>query len=383
MDVCHVSIGQAAIYFTARKDSILETHLYRVQATAGLQEFLEHDPVSSMAAVATVPWSEPQRLTELGFSHAIAINSDGSKFATTYSSLSSPTAVALYNLITGAGAEPAVEARLQGLLCQKAECAFYIPPQPFEFQTTDGVTLHGLAYRPPAECTSVNGATVLYVYAGPGVQLVTNEHKAARLLRMHMLSLAGFNVIVLDSRGSSNRGAEFESILFRSMGRVELPDQIAGLHHVADSGLVAIDFKRVAIFGWSYGGYMSLMGLAQHPDVFKIAVAGAPVTEWSLYDTGYTERYMDTPANNPGGYQRGSVLSLVQNFPNEENRLLIVHGLNDENVHFTHTAQLLQKLILAGKPHRVQVYPGERHGLKLAAAVHFETSLIMFLRTHL
>eukprot|EP00042_Codosiga_hollandica_P056509 m.814433 g.814433 ORF g.814433 m.814433 type:complete len:218 (+) comp59365_c0_seq31:1423-2076(+) len=197
MDVCHVSIGQAAIYFTARKDSILETHLYRVQATAGLQEFLEHDPVSSMAAVATVPWSEPQRLTELGFSHAIAINSDGSKFATTYSSLSSPTAVALYNLITGAGAEPAVEARLQGLLCQKAECAFYIPPQPFEFQTTDGVTLHGLAYRPPAECTSVNGATVLYVYAGPGVQVCLGF--------LQMDSFSRFDYLVFMLHGSSSR----------------------------------------------------------------------------------------------------------------------------------------------------------------------------------
>lgn len=113
--------------------------------------------------------------------------------------------------------------------------------------------------------------------------------------------------------------------------------------------------KRVGIYGWSYGGYLTLMGLAQYPDVFKVAVAGAPVTSWELYDTGYTERYMGLPESNFSAYQQSSVLSYVHQFPDEEGRLLIVHGLLDENVHFTHTTQFISALVKAGKPHTLQV----------------------------
>jgi len=143
---------------------------------------------------------------------------------------------------------------------------------------------------------------------------------------------------------------------------------------------------RVGIYGWSYGGYLTLMGLVQFPNIFKVAVAGAPVTSWDLYDTGYTERYMGLPSSNLSAYQRrlfltfqlpfslrtssrtpkqlyhvfsfhSSVLSHIHLFPEEEGRLLIVHGLLDENVHFTHTAQLINALVKAGKPHSLQVRP--------------------------
>ena len=114
------------------------------------------------------------------------------------------------------------------------------------------------------------------------------------------------------------------------MGQLEIADQVEVLHWLAEN-TGYIDLKRVAVHGWSYGGYLSLMALAQRPDVFKLAIAGAPVTKWTLYDTGYTERYMDTPFNNPEGYEKGSVLSYVNCFPDEENRLLVIHGLMDEN----------------------------------------------------
>ncbi|KAI4458580.1 protease family s9bc dipeptidyl-peptidase iv-related [Holotrichia oblita] len=158
--------------------------------------------------------------------------------------------------------------------------------------------------------------TILNVYGGPEVQLVSNTFKGMRQLRMHMLAARGYCVVAIDSRGSQHRGLNWESHLKGRMGTVELQDQVEVLRWLANS-LKCIDLTRVAIHGWSYGGYLSLMGLAHHPDVFKIAIAGAPVTNWSLYDTGYTERYMGLPENNPQGYQEGSVLNYVNKFPED------------------------------------------------------------------
>lgn len=137
-----------------------------------------------------------------------------------------------------------------------------------------------------------------------------------RQLRMHMLAASGYCVVSIDSRGSRHRGHAFESHLFRRMGKVELADQVEMLRLLCLE-LNYIDMERIAIHGWSYGGYLSLMGLIQYPGVFKLAISGAPVTSWELYDTGYTERYMDLPENNREGYTNGSVLSYVNQFPDE------------------------------------------------------------------
>ncbi|KAJ3408063.1 hypothetical protein HDV05_005152 [Chytridiales sp. JEL 0842] len=119
------------------------------------------------------------------------------------------------------------------------------------------------------------------------------------------------------------------------------------------------------------------MALAQYPNLFKVAICGAPVTCWELYDTAYTERYMGLPHENPEGYRRGRVLSYIDRFPDTDNRLLIIHGSIDENVHFKNTEILVSALVKMSKPHRVQVYPGERHGLRAPNVVeHFETLMI-------
>lgn len=144
-----------------------------------------------------------------------------------------------------------------------------------------------------------------------------------RHLRMHMLAAQGYCVVCIDSRGSRHRGVEFESHLWRRMGCVELSDQVEVLRSLAEE-LEIIDMDRVAIHGWSYGGYLSLMGLIQYPDVFRLAIAGAPVTNWELYDTGYTERYMDLPEENKQGYTTGSVLSYVNQFPDEYVHSIII-----------------------------------------------------------
>lgn len=211
--------------------------------------------------------------------------------------------------------------------------------------------------------------TILNVYGGPEVQTVSNSFKGMRQLRMHMLASQGYCVVCIDSRGSRHRGVQFESHLRRRLGTVELADQVE-VFRILSKQLGFIDLNRVAIHGWSYGGYLSLMALVQYPDLFKVAIAGAPgeftkaiyekllseindivvsVTSWEFYDTGYTERYMDLPENNRQGYIAGSVLSYVHKFPDEANRLLLIHGLIDENVHFYHTSQLISQLIKANK----------------------------------
>lgn len=194
----------------------------------------------------------------------------------------------------------------------------------------------------------------LKVYGGPCVQLVTNNFKSVRTFNRHLLASQGYVVCVLDCRGSANRGMAFESYLNRRLGQVEVNDQVEVLSWLA-SNTNYIDLKRVAVHGFSYGGYLSLLCYANRPDIFRCCIAGAPVSSWLLYDTGYTERYMDTPENNPEGYAKGSVLNHVSNFPNEDNRLLIIHGLNDENVHFAHTVELIHELVKVGRPYSLQV----------------------------
>ncbi|CAG9789812.1 unnamed protein product [Diatraea saccharalis] len=225
--------------------------------------------------------------------------------------------------------------------------------------------------------------TVLHVYGGPEVQTVTNSYKGIRQLRMHMLAARGFNVVSVDSRGSKHRGRAWEAAIKGKMGQVELDDQVEVLQWLAkETG--CIDMERIAIHGWSYGGYLSLLGLATRPNIFKVCVAGAPVTSWRLYDTAYTERYMGLPASAPHSYTRASVLAHAPFFPDQEGRLLIIHGLADENVHFCHTAALLAELVRLGKPHRVQIYPGERHSLRAVhAAKHYEATLLHFLHENL
>lgn len=179
-----------------------------------------------------------------------------------------------------------------------------------------GDQAYAMVFRPHNYMPGLRYPVVLNVYGGPEVQTVNNTFKGMRQLRMHMLAAQGYCVVCIDARGSWHRGMVFESYLHRRMGQVELADQVEALRMLSRD-LGYLDMERVAIHGWSYGGYLSLMGLVQHPDVFRVAIAGAPVTDWEYYDTGYTERYMDLPSQNKEGYVAGSVLTHVNRFPDE------------------------------------------------------------------
>uniref|UniRef100_T1J0E1 Dipeptidyl peptidase 9 n=1 Tax=Strigamia maritima TaxID=126957 RepID=T1J0E1_STRMM len=353
------------IYFTAFKDTPLEKHFY----------------VVSLKTPGVI-----RRLTETDYSHAISMDSECNMFVTVYSNIKTLPASRVYRIYfpNNSFTVDSLQLISVGHLLEASELdTKYQLPELFSCQIKSGDILYGLVFKPPHMEEGKKIPTILSVYGGPEVQLVTNTFKGLRQLRLHMLAHQGYVVIVIDSRGSRHRGLKFESHIKDRMGTVEIADQAEVLEWLG-CNMDFIDMNRIAIHGWSYGGYLSLMGLAQRPDIFKIAIAGAPVTSWTLYDTGYTERYMDEPSSNKQGYKTGSVLSYVSLFPNEENRLLIIHGLIDENVHFFHTGQLINALVRAGKPYHLQVYPNERHSLRhLSACEHYETNLLSFLQTWL
>lgn len=164
------------------------------------------------------------------------------------------------------------------------------------------------------------------------------------------------------------------------MGSVEVADQAAGVEFLARDERRLVDANRVGITGWSYGGYMTLMCLAQRPEVFHAGVVGAPVTSWDGYDTCYTERYMATPQTNPRGYRDGSVFEHLVHILG---KLMLVHGLVDENVHFRHTARLINELVTSGIPHDVVIFPSERHGVRTPETRRYlDARLADFFRTH-
>lgn len=227
-------------------------------------------------------------------------------------------------------------------------------PELRTIEAADGTVLHAALYRPAGPGPF---PTVVSLYGGPHAQLVTRSWSVTAAMQRQYLREQGFLVAVVDNRGSANRGLDFEAALNRRLGTVEVDDQVALVEALVAEGLA--DPGRVGVIGWSYGGYLSLMCLARRPDVFRAACAGAPVTDWDGYDTAYTERYMGTPAENPDGYRDAAVATHAEGLRDRD--LLLIHGLIDENVHFRHTARLMDALVRADIDHRLLLYPNERH----------------------
>lgn len=236
----------------------------------------------------------------------------------------------------------------------------HCPPEFGTLEAEDGQTLHYRLTRPNAAPSGNDPSTrsplVVYVYGGPGAQRVRNEWAP---LMLQLFAQRGIGVLELDNRGSSNRGREFEAPIYRRMGNAEVRDQALGARFA--QSLNWVDPERIGVFGHSYGGYMTLMCLAQEPDLFKAGVAVAPVARWELYDTHYTERYLATPAQNPDGYERSSVLPWLDTL---RGRLLVIHGMADDNVLFTHTTLLIRTLQSMNVSFEMMAYPGSKHSLQ-------------------
>jgi dipeptidyl-peptidase-4 len=321
-----VSVSRDRIYFTATKDDARQRHLYAAPLSGG----------------------EPRRLTEAGGLHSVTVDLAGGRFVDLHHSLSLPPTVTLRGLSDGhllrtihAPSDPRIAAMSLP------------PPEEVTLRSRDGVPLHGVLYRPEGPGP---WPTVISVYGGPHAQRVQDGWHVTVDLRAQYFRQAGFAVFKLDNRGSARRGLAFEGAIRWDMGNIEVQDQVDGVRWLIDQGIA--DPARVGVFGWSYGGYMAAMCLARAPEVFAAAVAGAPVIHWDTYDTHYTERYMGRPQDNPEGYERSSVLAHVAGI---RGRLMLVHGLIDENVLFRHTARMLNALIRHRIDHRLLLFPDERH----------------------
>ncbi|XP_063554692.1 dipeptidyl peptidase 8 isoform X7 [Gorilla gorilla gorilla] len=351
------------VYFEGTKDSPLEHHLY---------------------VVSYVNPGEVTRLTDRGYSHSCCISQHCDFFISKYSNQKNPHCVSLYKLSSPED-DPTCKTKefWATILDSAGPLPDYTPPEIFSFESTTGFTLYGMLYKPHDLQPGKKYPTVLFIYGGPQVQLVNNRFKGVKYFRLNTLASLGYVVVVIDNRGSCHRGLKFEGAFKYKMGQIEIDDQVEGLQYLA-SRYDFIDLDRVGIHGWSYGGYLSLMALMQRSDIFRVAIAGAPVTLWIFYDTGYTERYMGHPDQNEQGYYLGSVAMQAEKFPSEPNRLLLLHGFLDENVHFAHTSILLSFLVRAGKPYDLQIYPQERHSIRVPeSGEHYELHLLHYLQENL
>jgi dipeptidyl-peptidase 4 len=235
------------------------------------------------------------------------------------------------------------------------------PSKIVSMKSTLGDTLYGEILEPRKIEAGKRYPVIVMVYGGPAVQLVRDEW-APHLLWQHLAD-RGFVIFQLDNHGSAGRGPAFEAPIYKRMGEVELQDQLTGLDYLKT--LPYVDTDRAGIYGHSYGGFMAALAMLKAPDRFKVGVSGSPVTEWSLYDTGYTERYMQTPAENPAGYAASDLATMAKNL---RGKLFLVHAMMDENVHFENSAHLIDALIEAEKKFDLFVFPGERHGYRSPAA---------------
>jgi dipeptidyl-peptidase-4 len=203
---------------------------------------------------------------------------------------------------------------------------------------------------------------IVYVYGGPHAQVVQDRWGSATLFD-HLCATKGFLVWAMDGRGSWGRGHAFESGILKKLGELELSDQLEGV--VQLKKLPFVDPARVGIWGWSYGGYLTLYAATHSGDLFKAAVAGAPVTHWKYYDSIYTERYMKLPKDNPEGYE---VSAPVTSADKLGPRLLILHGTSDDNVHMQQTMAFVDALMKARKDFTFVPLPRQKHGPREPAA---------------
>ena len=428
--IAGVDIERDLVYLTGTYDSPLERHLYVMPLTCRLGAAdtetpaeIEQEPNGMRRGLTKVMNAlsgksssrkmdegsnqaapsfayHPFRLTELSGMHSIVMDENCQVVVDTSSDLDRPTSVRIfqivhqttdeyrsaqlkrvYTLFDALQEETPNGGKKIGVSAARKLFASLPAPELISFPTSDGSeNLNAAVYKPDPRIYG-NGPYPLIcaVYGGPHVQRVNRSWSQCADMRAQRFRSLGFCVVKCDNRGSSRRGLAFESSISRRLGRLEVLDQVAAVRQLTVRGIA--DSSRVGIYGWSYGGYLSAMCLCRAPDVFSCAVAGAPVTSWDAYDTHYTERYMGLPADNPAGYRESAVFDHV---PNMRGKLMIVHGLIDENVHFRHTARLINRLVSCGKEYELLLFPEERHSpRRLRDRIYMEQRIGDFFVKHL
>lgn len=226
------------------------------------------------------------------------------------------------------------------------------------FTTAMGVTLNYYMILPPDFDSTKKYPLFFFVYGGPGNQQVNNSYGYSDYYWHHMLSQMGYIVCCFDGRGTGGRGAEFKKMTYKNLGKLECEDAIESAKYWGKKSWV--DENRIGIFGWSFGGYLSTLSILKGNDVFKTAIAVAPVTTWRYYDNIYTERFLQRPQDNPAGYDENSPLNFADRL---KGNYLLVHGTGDDNVHFQNALDLVSALNKANKQFEMRVYPNKNHSI--------------------
>ena len=336
------------VYFTATEKSPIERHLYHVNLDGtGFGRITKED----------------------GF-HMVTLSPSADYFVDMYSNANTPPRQDLYRM--GAPVEVEAKARTGGAATadgakvatinenKVAELAQYhlSPVEFFTVNARDGVPLNCFMIKPPNFVPSKKYPVIVYTYGGPHAQVVVNAWQGANLLWHELMAQKGYIIFALDNRGSAGRGHVFEEPIHYRFGIPELNDQRDGVAWLQKQAYV--DPQRIGIWGWSYGGHMTLHAMFEAPDLFKVGFAGGPVTDWHFYDTIYTERYMGLPEQHENEYKESSPVSHVDGF---KGKLLIAQGTGDDNVHYSNTLSLINDLINRGVYVEVIAAPGRGHGV--------------------
>ena len=346
--IAAVDEDRERIYYTSSEPSPLEWQLYSVAFSGG----------------------QRTRLTNQDGTHIVHSNTAGTYYTDDFSNLKHPHETTVRS---AAGDELAV---LKPADTSELADFDILPTEIVTLKTPDGTTLYARLLKPAGFQPGTRYPAIVEVYGGPGVETVRNHWYDLGTDQVY--AHRGYVVWQLDNRGSNGRGHAFEEPIFRELGKQEVADQRFGVERLIAMGFV--DPNRIGITGWSYGGYMTIHSMLLAADVFKVGVAGAPVTDWHNYDTIYTERYMGLPQDNLKGY---AAASNVHNAGRLEGKLLIVHNIEDDNVLFQNTMQMADALERADKQYFLQLYPEKTHGVNgplrrpmyEAMAAFFDTNL--------
>ena len=245
----------------------------------------------------------------------------------------------------------------------------------FKFKTSEGIDLNGYMIKPKHFNTNRKYPVFMFQYSGPGSQQVTDGWKGSNYLWFQHLAEKGYIVVCVDPRGTGARGEEFRKQTYMKLGHYETIDQIESAKYLAS--LPYVDGARIGIYGWSYGGYMSSLCILKGNDVFKAAIAVAPVINWKWYDTIYTERYMRTYKENMKGYDDNSPINFADRL---KGKYLLVHGMADDNVHYQNAVEMSNALINANKQFDMVYYPNKNHGIFGGnARIHLFTKMTNFI----
>jgi dipeptidyl-peptidase 4 len=332
------------IYFEGTGESPLETKLFAVN-------------------VATCKQVE---LTTTPGTHSTVINEEGNLIFDQYSSSTVPN---IAQILNRKGKQ--VKLLLQGQ--NKFNDLVLGTSELKTIKANDGTELYTRLIKPSNFDPTKKYPVLVYVYGGPHAQLITNSWLEGASLWMYWMAEQGYLVFTLDNRGSAHRGFEFESAIHRQLGTVEIEDQLKGVEYL--KGLPYVDDKRLAVHGWSFGGFMTSSLMLRQPGVFTTGVAGGPVTDWKFYEAMYGERYMDTPEQNVEGYELASLLNKTQNL---EGKLLLIHGSIDDVVVMQHSHALIKSFVDKGKQVDFFVYPMHKHNVGGKDRVHLMEKVLRY-----